>query len=142
MTYREIFLHADPRAVNDVVGAQEVKFRGRKVRLKTQLAFDICKGFKFYAHGERLDESEEEAFEKIVKANPRLTPKQARVLKTGLRGYLSAACEALDIVHANNSDKLVNEWLNQPAPDESDGVNRLAANIISKLITENQNKYE
>ena len=113
MTYRDIFLQADPRAVNDAVGAQEVEFRGRKVRFTTQRAVDIRKGLKFYAQGERLEEPEEDAYEKIVKANPRLTPKQARVLMIGLRGYLRAACEALNIDLANNPDELVNEWLDQ-----------------------------
>lgn len=142
MTYRDIFLQADPRAVNDTVGAQEVEFRGRKVRFTTQQAFDICKGLKYYAKGERLDESDEEAIEKIVKDNPRLTIKQARVLITGLKGYLIVACEALGFKHDPNPDKSVNEWLDQTVPKGFEDANKFATEIISQLITDNLNKYE
>lgn len=142
MTYRDIFLQADPHAVNDAVGAQEVEFSGRKVHFKTQLAFDICKGLKFYAQSERLDESDEEAIEKIVKENPRLTPKQAQVLMTGLRGYLSAVCEALGFNQTPNPDKSVNEWLDQTVSEGFEDANKFATEIISQLITDNLNKYE
>lgn len=142
MTYRDIFLQADPHAVSDAVGAQEVEFRGRKVRFTTQRAVDICKGLKFYAQGERLEEPEEDAYEKIVKANPRLTPKQTRVLMTGLRGYLSTAVEAFGFNQAPNPDELVKEWLDQTMPDCFKSANQLASEIISKLITDNLNKYE
>lgn len=142
MTYRDIFLQADPRAVNDAVGAQEVEFRGRKVRFTTHQAFDICKGLKYYAKGERLDESDEEAIEKIVKANPRLTPKLVQVLMTGLRGYLSAVCEALGFNRLPNPDELVNEWLDQTEPNGIEDANKLATDIISRIIMENLRKYE
>lgn len=147
MTYREIFLQADPQAINDAIGAQEMEFRGRKVRYKTQQGFDICKGFKFYAQGMRLDVSKEEEVQKILnddECEPQFkwTRKQAQVFVTAKRGWLSTACEVLGFNQASNPDESVNEWLNRTSTVVSDNVNQLAANIISILITDNLKRYE
>ena len=142
MTYRDIFLQADPCAVNDAIGAQGVEVKGLKVLFNTHQTFDICKGLKFFAQGEIRDESAEEALEKTLKANPRLTIKQAKVLIAGLKGYLSAACEVLGFNQASNPDEFINEWLDQTMTDCSGDANKLAANIISKLIKDNIKRYE
>lgn len=134
MTYREIFLQADPYAVNEAIGSQEVEFKGRKIRFKTQHAFDICKGLKFFAQGAILDESAEETLAKTLQTNPRLTTIQARVLITGLKGYLNATCEALGFNQTPNPDKSVNEWLDQSASNGIEDANKLATNIISELL--------
>lgn len=65
MTYRDILLQADPHVVHEAIGTHEVEFRGRKLRLTTEEAFDICKGLKYYAQGMRLDVPEEEEAQKI-----------------------------------------------------------------------------
>lgn len=147
MTYREIFLHADPHVVHEAIGTHEVELRGQKLRLTTEEAFDICKGLKFYAQGMRLDMPEEEEIQKILnddehKPQFRWTRKQAQVFVAAKRGWLRAACEALGCNQTSNPDELVNEWLNQTTAVVSDNVNQLAADIISILITNNLKRYE
>lgn len=130
MTYREIFLQADPHIVNETFCRQFVPF------YRTGQAFDICKGLKFFAQGERYDEPKEIAIEKIINSGKKFkfTPTQANVMLTGFRGLLGAALDALGFSSAPNPDELVNEWLDQTVPDSSGNVNQHAVNIISKLI--------
>lgn len=130
MTYREIFLHADPHIVNETFCRQFVPF------YRTGQAFDICKGLKFFSQGERYDEPKEIAIEKIINSGKKFkfTPTQANVMLTGFRGLLGAALDALGFSSAPNPDELVNEWLDQTGPDGSGNVNQHAVNIISKLI--------
>lgn len=130
MTYREIFLQADPHIVNETFCRQFVPF------YRTGQAFDICKGLKFFSQGERYDEPKEIAIEKIINSGKKFkfTPTQANVMLTGFRGLLGAALDALGFSSAPNPDELVNEWLNQTGPDGSGNVNQHAVNIISKLI--------
>ena len=47
MTYREIFLQADPQAVNDITAGL--------TGCSTQGTFDICKRLKLFAQGEIYD---------------------------------------------------------------------------------------
>lgn len=147
MTYREIFLHADPHAVHEAIGTHEVEFRGRKLRLTTEQAFDICKGLKFYAKGIRLDVPEEEEIQKILnddehKPQFRWTRKQAQVFVAAKRGWLRAACEALSCNQTSNPDELVNKWLDRTTAVAGINVNQLAADIISILIKDNLKRYE
>lgn len=147
MTYRDIFLQADPHVVHEAIGTHEVEFRGRKLRLTTEEAFDICKGLKFYARGMRLDVPEEEEVQKILNDDEhepqfKWIRKQAQIFVAAKRGWLCAACEALGFNQAPNPDELVNEWLDQAVPDNSGDANKLATDIISRLITDNLNKYE
>ena len=147
MTYREIFLQGDPHVVYEAIGTHEVEFRGRKLRLTVEQAFDICKGFKFYAKGMRLDVPEEEEIQKILnddehKPQFRWTRKQAQIFVAAKRGWLRAACEALGCNQTSNPDELVNEWLNQAMPDCSGDANKLATYIITKLIISNLLRYE
>lgn len=142
MTYREIFLQADPHAITDAIGAQDVEIKWLKVLCNTLQAFDICKGLKFLAQGKLLNESAEVALEKTLQANTCLTTKQARFLVTGIKGFLGAALEGLGFNQSPKPDELVNEWLDQTVPDSSDDTNKLATEIISKLITNRLNKYE
>lgn len=138
MTYREIFLQADPHVVHDALGTIEVEILGRKDHFITQGAFDICKGLRLYAQGEALKVSDEEWIQKILNDdNPQFkyTPKQAGILVRGLKGYLSAACEALGFNNTSNPDELVNEWLNNTTTSPTPNINQLAATIISYLIT-------
>lgn len=138
MTYREIFLHADPHIVNEIFCRQFVPF------YRTEQAFNICKGLKFFAQGERYDEPKEIAIEKIINSGKKfkLTPTQANVMLTGFRGLLGAALDALGFSNAPNPDELVNEWLNQAMPDCSGDANKLATYIITKLIINNLKRYE
>lgn len=138
MTYREIFLYADPHIVNETFCRQFVPL------YRTEQAFDICKGLKFFAKGEKYEEPTEIAIDRIMNSgkNFKFTPKQANVILTGFRGFLKAALEALGFSNAPNPDELVNEWLDQKAPDCSDNVNQLAADIITILITDNLKKSE
>ena len=139
MTYREIFLQADPHTVNDIFCC---KFT---YPYRTEQAFNICKGFKFYAQDMRLDVSEEEEVQKILndhKPQFKWTRKQAQVFVVARRGWLSAACEALGYNQPHNPDDVVIEWLDQTIPDDGADVNQLAANIISKLIKDNIKRYE
>ena len=138
MTYREIFLQADPHIVNETFCRQFVPF------YRTGQAFDICKGLNFFSQGERYDEPKEIAIEKIMDSGKKFkfTPKQANVILTSFRGFLEAALDALGFSNAPNPDETVNEWLNQKAPYCSDNVNQLAADIISILIKDNLRRYE
>lgn len=126
MTYREIFLHADPHAVNDVT----VGLTG----YSTQGTFDICKGLKLFALGEVYDADEVIEIEKIRFSGKKfpLTMKQAQVMRTALKGYLSAALKALGINKSSNRDELVNQWLNREI-DSNANINILANNIIAQL---------
>lgn len=147
MTYRDIFLQADSHVVHEAIGTHEVEFRGRKLLLTTEEAFDICKGLKFYAQGMRLDVPEEEEVQKILNDDEHEPPfkwtrKQAQIFVAAKRGWLSAACEALGFNQTSNPDELVNEWLNRTTTVVSDNVNQLAADIISILITDNLKRYE
>lgn len=145
MTYRDILLQADPHVVHEAIGTHEVEFRGRKLRLTTEEAFDICKGLKYYAQGMRLDVPEEEEAQKIFnddKPQFKWTRKQAQIFVAARRGWLRAACEVLGFNPTHNPDGLVIKWLDQTIPDDSADVNQQAANIISKLIIDNLNRYE
>ncbi len=147
MTHREIFLHADPHVVHEAIGTHEVEFRGQKVHLTTEEAFDICKGLKFYAQGMRLDVPEEDDVQKILNDDKREPPFkwnriQAQIFVESKKGWLRAACEALGFNQPSNQDEMVNEWLNQTIPVDSTDVNQLAADIISILITDNLKRYE
>lgn len=126
MTYREIFLHADPHAVNDVT----VGLTG----CRTQGTFDICKGLKLFAQGEIYDADEATEIEKIRFSGKKfpLTMIQAQVIRTGLKGYLSAALKALGINESPNRDELVDQWLNREI-DSNSNINILANNIIAQL---------
>lgn len=126
MTYRDIFLQADPHAVNDItVGL---------VEYRTQGTFDICKGLKLFAQGEIYDADEATEIEKIRFSGKKFpfTMKQAQVIRTGLKGYLSTALKALGINESHNRDELVNQWLNREI-DSHTNINLLANNIIAKL---------
>ena len=138
MTYREIFLQADPHIVNETFCRQFVPF------YRTGQAFDICKGLKFFSQGERYDKPKEIAIEKIIDSGKKFkfTSKQANVILTGFRGFLEAALDALGFSNAPNPDELVNEWFDQKAPDCTENVNQLAADIISILITDKLKRYE
>ncbi len=138
MTYREIFLQADPHIVNEIYCRQFVPF------YRTGQAFDLCKGLKFFSHGERYDEPKEIAIEKIIHSGKKFkfTPTQANVMLTGFRGFLEAALDALEFNSAPKPDELMNEWLDQTIPDDSADVNQLAADIISILITDKLKRYE
>lgn len=138
MTYREIFLQADPHIVNEIFCRQFVPF------YRTEQAFNICKGLKFFAQGERYDEPKEIAIEKIIHSGKKFkfTPTQANVMLTGFRGFLEAALDALEFNSAPKPDVLMNEWLGQKAPDSSDNVNQLAADIISKLIQKHNERLQ
>ena len=136
MTRREIFLKADPHIVNDLY------CRLFTYPYKIELAFSICKGLKFFAQGERYDEPEEIAIAKIIDSGDRFkfTPKQAHKILTIFKSFLETAIYVLGFNSAPNPDLSVNEWLDQTVPDSSHDVNRLAVNIISKLI-EKQNEH-
>lgn len=138
MTYREIFLQADPHSVNDLY------CRKFTYHYQTEGAFNICKGLKFFAQGQRYDEPEDVAIDRIINSGKKFkfTKKQAHIILTGFRGFLEAALDAIGFNNAPNHDELVNEWLDQTMPDCSGNANKLAADIISKLITKNLNKYE
>ncbi len=138
MTYRDIFLHADPHIVNETFCRKFVPF------YRTEQAFNICKGLKFFAQGERFDEPKEIAIEKIINSGKKFkfTPKQANVMLTGFRAILEGVLDALEFNKAPNPDELVNEWLNQTGPAGIEEANKLATDIISKLITDNLTKYE
>lgn len=126
MTYRDLFLHADPHAVNDIT----VGLTG----YRTQDVFDICKGLKLFAQGEIYDADEVTEIEKIRFSGKKfqLTIKQAQVIRMGLKGYLRAALKALGINDAPNRDELVNQWLNREIDTHTD-INLLANNIIEKF---------
>ena len=141
MTYKDIFLQADPHTVNDLF-CRKVTYPYR-----TEQAFDICKGLKFYAKGMRLDVPEEEEIQKILNEDEhepsfKWTRKQAQIFVASKRGWLRAACETLSVNQSSNPDELVNEWLNQTTTVVSDNVNQLAADIISILIKDNLKRYE
>lgn len=138
MTYREIFLHADPHIVNEIFCRQFVPF------YRTEQAFNICKGLKFFAQGERYDEPKEIAIEKIINSGKKFkfTPTQANVMLTGFRGFLEAALDTLGFSNAPNPDVLVNEWLDQTAPDGSENINQSVINIISKLIQKHNERFK
>lgn len=141
MTYREIFLHADPHTVNDLFCC---KFT---YPYRTEQAFSICKGLKFYAQGMRLDVPEEEEVQKILNHDVHEPPfkwtrKQAQIFAAAKRGWLRAACEALGFNNAPNPDELVNEWLDQTTPDDSAAANLLAVNIISILIKKYNERFK
>lgn len=100
--------------------------------------------FEIFAQGKRYDEPEDAAIERIINSGKKIkfTNKQAHVILTGFKGLLEAALEALGFNQAPNPDELVNEWLDQAVPDNSGDANKLATDIISRLITDNLNKYE
>lgn len=126
MTYREIFLQADPHTVNDIT----VGLTG----CSTQGTFDICKGLKLFAQGEIYDADEATEIEKIRFSGKKFpfTMKQVQVMRMGLKGYLSAALKALGIYDVPDRDELVNKWLNRGI-DTHTNINLLANNIIAKL---------
>lgn len=132
MTYREVFLQADPLAVNDVT----VGLTG----CRTQGTFDICKGLKLFAQGAIYDADEEAEIERIRFSGKRFqfTVKQAQVIRTGIKGYLGAALGALGISESPNRDDLVNQWLNREI-DSYANINLMANNIISELECEHDN---
>lgn len=138
MTRREIFLTADPHTVNDLYCRQFVPY------YRTEQAFDICKGFKFFAKGERTDEPEDVAIERIMNSGKKFkfTNKQAHVILTGFRGFLEATLDVLGFSNAPNPDELVNEWLNQTDSDCSEDANQSAINIISKLIQKHNERFK
>lgn len=138
MTRREIFLNADPQTVNDLFCRQSI------YPYRTGQAFYICKGLKFFAQGERYDEPKEIAIERIINSGKKFkpTPKQAHVILTGFRGFLKAALDALGLNNAPIPDELVNEWLDQTAPDGSENINQHAVNIISKLIQKHNERFK
>lgn len=147
MTYREIFLKADSYVVNGTIDCQEAEIKGRRVIFKTQRAFDICKGLKFFAQGAKFNMSEEDAIKKILEdgsqsAHFKLTRKQAQVFVRGIKGYLRAALEVLGLSLASNPDELVGVWLNQPVSDDCENADLSALKIISKLLKIDKNKYE
>lgn len=132
MTFREIFLQADPHIVNEKFCRQFVPF------YCTQGVFDICKGLKLFAQGEIYDADEATEIEKIRSSGKKfpLTMIQAQVIRTGIKGYLRAALKALGINDAPNRDELVNQWLNREINRKIDthtNINLLANNIIEKL---------
>lgn len=138
MTRREIFLTADPHTVNDLYCCQFL------FPYRTEQAFDICKGLKFFAQGERYDEPKEIAIEKIINSGKKFkfTPTQANVMLTSFRGFLEAALDVLGFSNAPNPDELVNEWLNQTAPDGSDNINQHAVNIVLILIQKHNERFK
>lgn len=137
MTRRNIFLSADPHIVNEAFCRQFT------YPYRTEQAFDICKGLKFFAKGKRYDEPKEIAIDRIMNSgkNFKFTPKQANVILTGFRGFLKAALEALGFNNALNPDELVNEWLDQTESDSSEDANQSAINIISKLIQKHNERF-
>ena len=130
MTRREIFLKADPHMVNDLYSRLFTN------SYKIEEAFDICKGLKFFARGERYDEPEEITIDKIMNSGTRFkyTPMQVHFTFTRFRGFLDTAIDALEFNKAPNIDESVNKWLDQTAPESNNDANRLAVDIISKLI--------
>lgn len=138
MTYRDIFLQADPHIVNETFCRQFVPF------YRTGQAFDICKGLKFFAQGERYDEPKEIAIERIINSGRKFkfTPTQANVMLTGFRGFLEAALDVLGLNNAPNQDELVNKWLDQTAPDGSENINQHAVNIVSILIQKHNERFK
>lgn len=126
MTYREIFLQADPHAVNDITAGL--------TGCSTQGTFDICKGLKLFAQGEIYDADEIAEIEKIRFSGNKFpfTIKQAQSIRTGLKGYLRAVLEVMGIFEFPNRDELVNQWLNQEIHCYTN-INVLANNIISNL---------
>ena len=137
MTRRNIFLSADPHIVNETFCRQFVPF------YRTEQAFDICKGLKFFAKGKRYDEPKEISIDRIMNSdkNFKFTPTQANVILTGFRGFLKAALEALGFNNAPNPDELVNEWLDQTESAGIEDANKLAAYIISKLIQKHNERF-
>ena len=135
MTRREIFLKADPHIVNDLYCHRFT------YPYKIEHAFNICKGLKFFAQGERYDEPKEIAIAKIIDSGDRFkfTPKQVHNILTSFKSFLETAIDVLGFNNAPNPDLSVNEWLDQTVHDRSHDVNRHAVNIISELI-EKQNK--
>ncbi len=129
MTRREIFLQADPRAVNDVT----VGLTG----YRTQRTFDICKGLKLFAQGEVYDADEDAEIEKISQSGERFryTLAQAQMIRTSVKGYLSAALKALGLAESPDRDVLVNQWLDVEYGSCSN-VNLIANNIISHIDNE------
>lgn len=126
MTRREIFLQADPRAVNDVT----VGLAGHRI----QRTFDICKGLKLFAQGEVYDANEDAEIEKIRHSGERFryTLAQAQMIRTSVKGYLSAALKALGLAEFPDRDVLVNQWLDVEYGSCSN-VNLIANNIITHL---------
>lgn len=126
MTRREIFLQADPRAVNDVT----VGLTGHR----TEEIFGICKGLQLYARGEMVDTDEDAEIARIRQSGTKFqfTIKQAQVIRTGIKGYLRAALELLNIAESPDRDALVNQWLDVEYGSCSN-VNLIANNIITHL---------
>lgn len=131
MTYREVFLQADPRAVNVVTTAL--------IGHRTQGDFDICKGLKLFAQGDIYDADEEEEIEQIRVSGKKFpfTRTQAQVIRTGIKGYLNATLEALGIKESPDRDRLVNQWLDRETSCYTP-INLLANNIITNLKYERQ----
>lgn len=133
MTYRVIFLQVDPHYVGEALGLCEVEINGRKARFRSERAFDICKGLKFFAQGEKYDEPETVAIAKTLEANPLLTDIQARVLVTGLKGYLQSVVDAMFIDRMQNPDEIIASVLDQKFEIESD-INHAAIEIIKNIL--------
>lgn len=129
MTYREIFLQADPRVVDDMIPGVK--------GYRTQGNFDICKGLKLFAEGEIFDTDEAVELERIRVSGKKFlyTTIQAQLIRRSIKGYLSAALEALGINDSSTPDELANQWLNREIDDCTD-VNLTASNIIMKLKNE------
>lgn len=65
MTYREIFLHSDPRKVQEIADGNvvEVEINGEVIAFRTEEFFEICKGLKFFAQGQKFEENEQNAID-------------------------------------------------------------------------------
>ncbi|WP_303035876.1 hypothetical protein [uncultured Duncaniella sp.] len=129
MTYRDIFLQADPCAVNDITAGL--------AGYRTQGSFDICKGLKLFAQGEIYDADEAIEIAKIRFSGKKFmfTMKQSQVIRMGIKAYLKAALKALCIDEFPNRDELVNQWLSRKI-DDCTNINLLANNIIAELVYE------
>lgn len=104
MTRREIFLQADPHAINDVIGFVEIDWDGSIERFRSERPFYICKGLNWFADGERYDIPKDEVLMQIAEANRKfkLTELQLNFIYQRRHATLGTAIEALGLSNESN----------------------------------------
>lgn len=140
VTYREIFLHADPWKVQDIAcrNVVEVEIDGKLIAIRAEEFFEVCKGLNLFAKGERFEEDEQNAVEEIL-ASPGKFPStraQARVFYAGIKSAMKVAFEALDLsIRHYTIDECVSDWLdNAVFVNEDADVNMIAAGEIENIL--------
>ncbi len=142
MTRREIFLNADPYAVSDAIGIQDIEVCGKMTHHRIEEPFEVCKGLKWLAQRKRFGIDEQTAINKILNAYGKfkMTPLQATVEYRGNRATLMTALEALGLTNCPSPDERVQEWLDQPVmTDYGSDASAIAIRIISELLQNKEN---